>query len=175
MHGGWFPRRTVRRALAFATAALSAGVLAGAGVTQAAAASGPCDIYGTAGQQCVAAYSTTRALLANYGGSLYTVTRSSDNASTNIGLLSTGGIVNAPAQDSFCRNTLCTITAIFDQSGRGNTLRVSGGFNGQGTDALARASTVQMTIGGREAYAVDIDAGQGYRHPAPSSGVAVNG
>jgi len=167
--------RALSRVLGFATALLSAGVLAGAGATTVSAASGPCDIYGTAGQRCVAAYSTTRALLANYGGSLYQVTRSSDGTSTSIGLLSTGGVVNAAAQDSFCRNTLCSITTIFDQSGRGNDLRVSGGFNGNGTDGLARASAVPMTIGGREAYAVDIEVGQGYRHPAPSSGVAVNG
>jgi hypothetical protein len=166
--------RALWRLLGLATALLGAGVLAGAGVTPAAAASGPCDVYATAGQPCVAAYSTTRALFANYGGSLYQVTRSSDNTSTNIGLQSTGGIVNAAAQDSFCGSTVCTITTIFDQSGHGNDLHVSGGFDGNGTDGLARATAVPMTIGGHEAYAVDIEAGQGYRHPAPSSGVAVN-
>ncbi len=145
-------RRALRRVLAFASAALGAGVLTGAGATQAAAATGPCDVYGAAGQRCVAAYSTTRALFTNYAGSLYQVTRSSDNASTNIGLLSTGGIVNAATH-----------------------LRVSGGFNGQGVDSPARATAVPITIGGRRAYAIDIEPGQGYRHPAPSSGVAVNG
>jgi len=175
MHSEWFSRRAVRRVLALAAAPLGAGLLAGIGATQAAAASGPCDIYGAAGQRCVAAYSTTRALTASFGGSLYQVTRSSDNASTNIGLLSTGGIVNAAAQDTFCRNTLCTVTTIFDQSGRGSDLRVSGGFDGRGTDGTARATAVPMTIGGHEAYAVDIEPGQGYRHPAPSGGVAVNG
>src|SRR5256885_9060935 len=168
MHRERFPWRGARRLLAFAAAVLGTGVLVGAGATQAAAASGPCDIYGTAGQRCVAAYSTTRALLANYGGGLYQVTRSSDSASATIGLLSTGGIVNAAAQDSFCRNTLCTITTIFDQSGRGSDLRISGGFNGQGQDGPARATAVPMTIGGREAFAVDIEAGPGDRHPAPS-------
>src|SRR5258708_3443685 len=101
--------------------------------------------------------------------------RASDNASTTIGLLATGGIVNAAAQASFCRNTLCTVTTIFDQAGRGNDLHVSGGFDGRGTDGLARATAVPMTIGGREAFAVDIAPGQGYRHPAPSSRRAVNG
>ena len=136
-----FARRAIGRVVRLAAAVLGSVGLVGAGATQAAAASGPCDIYATAGQRCVAAYSTTRALLASYGGSLYQVARSSDGASTNIGLLSTGGIVNAATQDSFCRNTLCTITTIFDQSGRGNNLRVSGGFNGQGQDAqIGRAS-----------------------------------
>jgi hypothetical protein len=176
MHGEWFARRVFLGVLALATALLSAGAQIGMGASPAAAAtSGPCDIYGAAGQRCVGAYSSVRALFAGYGGALYQVTRSSDNASTSIGLLSTGGVVNAAAQDSFCRNTLCTITTIFDQSGHGNDLHISGGFDGRGQDSPARATAVPITIGGREAYAVDIEPGQGYRHPAPSSGVAVNG
>jgi hypothetical protein len=168
MHRHRLPRHAV--VLAAATALLGL-----APAPAAAATALPCDIYGAAGQRCVAAYSTTRALIASYGGSLYQVARSSDSASTTIGLLSAGGVVNAAAQDSFCHNTLCTITTIFDQSGRGNDLHVSGGFNGRGQDSPARATAVPMTIGGREAFAVDIEPGQGYRHPAPSGGVAVNG
>jgi non-reducing end alpha-L-arabinofuranosidase len=175
MHGKRFSRRLLVALLAVLTAGLGAGVGLGASTSPVAAASGPCDIYGAAGQRCVAAYSTTRALLSSYGGGLYQVTRSSDNASTTVGLTSTGGIVNAAAQDSFCRNTLCTISTIFDQSGGGNNLHISGGFDGRGQDGPARATAVPMTIGGREAYAVDIETGQGYRHPAPSGGVAVNG
>ena len=43
-----------------------------------ASADGPCDITGKAGNPCVAAHSTTRALYAAYDGPLYQVTRSSD-------------------------------------------------------------------------------------------------
>ena len=39
---------------------------------------GPCDIYAVAGDPCVAAHSTTRALYASYDGPLYQVLRQSD-------------------------------------------------------------------------------------------------
>ncbi|HXK04279.1 MAG TPA: arabinofuranosidase catalytic domain-containing protein, partial [Verrucomicrobiae bacterium] len=39
---------------------------------------GPCDIYAAAGNPCVAAHSTTRALYASYNGPLYQVLRQSD-------------------------------------------------------------------------------------------------
>src|ERR1700730_12189847 len=61
----------------------------------------PCDIYAAAGTHCVAAHSTTRALYAAYSGRLYQVKRASDNTTTDIGTLSTGGYANAAAQDSF--------------------------------------------------------------------------
>lgn len=71
---------------------------------------------------CVAAHSTTRALYSTYNGPLYQVRRASDNTTLNIGLLSTGGYANAAAQDTFCANTSCVITVIYDQSGKGNNL-----------------------------------------------------
>src|SRR5262249_53549385 len=80
------------------------------------ASAGPCDIYGSGGTPCVAAHSTTRALFNAYNGPLYQVRRASDNATTNIGVLTTGGFANAAAQDSFCANTTCVITIIFDQT-----------------------------------------------------------
>ena len=39
---------------------------------------GPCDIYTAAGDPCVAAHSTTRALSASYNGALYQVKRQTD-------------------------------------------------------------------------------------------------
>jgi hypothetical protein len=76
----------------------------------------PCDIYGNAGTPCVAAHSTTRALLAGYNGPLYQVKRASDNTALNIGLLAQGGYANAASQDGFCINTTCIITRIYDQT-----------------------------------------------------------
>src|SRR5919201_509003 len=84
-----------------AIAALTAAALVSMGAPPAAAASGPCDIYASAGTPCVAAHSTTRALYAAYSGPLYQVRRSSDNATTNISPLSAGGVANAATQDSF--------------------------------------------------------------------------
>jgi len=49
----------------------------------------------------VAAHSTTRALYGAYDGPLYQVRRASDNATQDIGVLSTGGNADAAAQDAF--------------------------------------------------------------------------
>jgi hypothetical protein len=59
-----------------------------------------------------------------YNGPLYQVRRASDNATTNIGLLTAGGFANAAAQDSLCANTSCVITIIFDQTTRHNDLPI---------------------------------------------------
>ena len=48
---------------------------------------GPCDIYAAAGDPCVAAHSTTRALYASYNGSLYQVLRQSDGKTLDIGVV----------------------------------------------------------------------------------------
>src|ERR1700677_2852234 len=90
-----------------------------------------CDLYAYYGTPCGAAYSMTRAMYASYDGPLYQVTRASDNTTHDIGLLAPGGDVNASEQDSFCANTTCTITEIYDQSPDGNNLTVEGpGGNG---------------------------------------------
>ena len=48
---------------------------------------GPCDIYAAAGDPCVAAHSTTRALYAAYNGPLYQVLRQSDGKTLDIGVV----------------------------------------------------------------------------------------
>src|ERR1035441_2862996 len=95
-----------------------AGALTLAGVTlmmtsPAAAApprsQGPCDIYAKAGDPCVAAHSTTRAMYASYNGPLYQVLRQSDGKTLDIGVVQpsgspypdAGGYANAAAQDAF--------------------------------------------------------------------------
>jgi hypothetical protein len=134
-----------------------------------AAASGPCDIYASGGTPCVAAHSTTRALYGAYNGPLYQVRRSSDNATQDIGVLSAGGYANAAAQDSFCVNTTCLITVIYDQSGRNNRLTQAppGTWPGPGPggwDNLADAKAAPITIGGQKAYGVYVAPGTGYRN-----------
>ena len=71
------------------------------------AAAAPCDIYAFAGTPCAAAHSTVRALYGAYGGALYAVTRASDMATLDIGVLEPGGIANASAQDAFCSGSDC--------------------------------------------------------------------
>ena len=139
----------------------------------------PCDIYGNAGTPCVAAHSTTRALFAAYNGPLYQVRRSSDGSTQDIGVLTTGDFANAAEQDSFCANTSCIITRIYDQSPRRNdlTIECAGHFKGpgqNGEDVGAPADALPVTAGGRQVYGVSISAGMGYRNDA-TSGVAVNG
>lgn len=57
-------------------------------------ATGPCDITGAAGNPCVAAHSTVRALYGHYNGPLYKITRASDGKSIDVGVLQPGGFAN---------------------------------------------------------------------------------
>jgi hypothetical protein len=168
--------RNARRALlaSAAAAALAAGALlaSGAGSPSKAATQEPCDIYAAANTPCVAAHSTTRALYAAYDGPLYQVRRASTNTTTSIYPLTTGGVANAAAQNSFCSGTTCVITQIYDQSGHGNNLTdaPAGGAAG-GPDALANATAAPIHVGGHAAYGVYIAAGDGYRDDH-TSGIA---
>ncbi|WP_282971522.1 alpha-L-arabinofuranosidase B [Actinospica acidithermotolerans] len=147
------------------------GVLLAGGVSQ-AAAQGPCDIYAAGGTPCVAAHSTTRALYAAYDGPLYQVERVSDSTTLTISPLAAGGVADAAAQDSFCAQTTCYITVIYDQSGHGNNLTQApaGGAAG-GPDNLAVATAARTTLNGQEAYGVYIAPGTGYRDDS-TSGIA---
>src|SRR6476646_5216664 len=137
---------------------------------------GPCDIYAAAGDPCVAAHSTTRALYASYNGPLYQVLRQSDGKTLDIGVvqpvasptLDAGGYANAAAQDAFCANTFCWITTIFDQSPKRNHLTQPprGGFSGPamgGFNNLPVADMAPITIMGHKAYGVFIAPGMGLR------------
>ncbi|MEN3307645.1 MAG: non-reducing end alpha-L-arabinofuranosidase, partial [Micromonosporaceae bacterium] len=169
-------RRHVRRALlvAGATVALTAATLVGIpGISQAAGPL-PCDIYASAGTPCVAAHSTTRALFAAYGGNLYQVRRASDNATTNIGLLTAGGYANAAAQDSFCANTSCVITIIYDQTSRHNDLPIEPAGTAGPANSGVPADALPVTAGGHTVYGASFSGIMGYRHTS-GSGVAVNG
>ena len=157
---------------AAATVALAFGGVVLTGGVSHAAAQGPCDIYAAGGTPCVAAHSTTRALYGSYNGPLYQVRRNSDNATSNISPLTAGGVANAAAQDSFCANTSCYITVIYDQSGRGNNLTQApaGGAAG-GPDNLAYATAAPALLGGNKVYGVFVSPGTGYRDDA-TSGIA---
>ncbi len=143
------------------------GVYVATGTAQAASsgsAARPCDIYAAGHTPCVGAYSTVRALYQNYRGPLYQVTRTSDGATTNIGVLSPGGYADAAAQNSFCLDTVCTITRIYDQSPYHNDLGVGPiGGNG-GPDAAAIANALPVIVDGHHVYGVNVQAGVGYRN-----------
>jgi hypothetical protein len=134
---------------------------------------GPCDIYAAAGNPCVAAHSSTRALYAAYNGPLYQVMRQSDGKTLDIGVVKPGdsdpgGYADAAAQDEFCANTYCWITTIYDQSGKGNHLVQAprGGFSGPamgGFNNLPVADMAPVTLMGHKVYGVFIEPGMGLR------------
>jgi hypothetical protein len=122
----------------------------------------------------VAAHSTTRALFAAYDGPLYQVQRASDGATTDIGLLSTGGYANAATQDSFCAGTSCVVTKIYDQTSRHNDLTVEGPGGAGGQDNPVPADALPVTAGGHNVYGLSFSGVMGYRDNA-TSGVATGG
>lgn len=125
-----------------------------AAIVAVVAAEGPCDILDAAGNTCVAAHSTVRALYAKYDGPLYNVTRP-DGTSANIGLLSPGGFANVSQHDEFCSKLDCVISNVFDQSGNGNHL-------GQ-RHKLVNASLHKLTVGNNiPVYGMWFDPGFGY-------------
>lgn len=135
------------------------------------AAQGPCDIYAAAGTPCVTAHSSVRALRAAYRGPLYQVKRESDGRTLDIGILPASRTADAAAQDRFCVNTLCYITRIYDQSGKGNHLYQAPpgplypGPDKGAFDASPIADMAPITIaGGRKAYGVYIMPGMGFRN-----------
>jgi hypothetical protein len=168
----------LRQALlsALATVGLILGALFALPGSAQAAGTLPCDIYGAAGTPCVAAHSTVRALFSSYNGPLYQVTRVSDGARSDIGLLSAGGYANAAAQDSFCAGTTCSISKVYDQTSRHNDLNPGpAGTAGMGADRGADAAEISVTAGGHKVYGIWISPGVGYRSNGAASGTAVNG
>ena len=147
---------------------------------------GPCDIYAAAGDPCVAAHSTTRALYAAYNGPLYQIVRQSDGKTLDIGVVQSvaspipdaGGYADAAAQDKFCANTYCWISIIYDQSPKHNDLTQAprGGFSGPamgGFNNLPVADMAPITVMGHKVYGVFIAPGMGLRQD-DAKGTAVD-
>ena len=170
----------------------AAGALVVTGITLVLASSaaaapprpqGPCDIYAKAGDPCVAAHSTTRAMYASYNGPLYQILRQSDGKTLDIGIVQShgsdpGGYADAAAQDAFCANTYCWIATIYDQSGKHNNLTQAprGAFSGPamgGFNNLPVADMAPISIMGHKVYGVFIEPGMGMREDDPK-GVAVD-
>jgi peptidoglycan hydrolase-like protein with peptidoglycan-binding domain len=76
---------------------------------------GPCDILAAAGTPCVAAHSVTRLMWSGYSGPLFQIERTSDSSTTNIGFITSTGIVNTSQISSFCMATTCNYSIIYDQ------------------------------------------------------------
>lgn len=147
---------------------------------------GPCDIYAAAGDPCVAAYSTTRALYASYNGPLYQIRRQSDGRFADIGVAQPamapvpdgGGYAEAALQDAFCAGTYCWITKLYDQSPKHNDLMQAprGGWSGPalgGMDNVPLADMAPVMVLGHEVYGVFLEPGMGLRDDDPR-GTAVD-
>jgi non-reducing end alpha-L-arabinofuranosidase len=144
---------------------------------------GPCDVYAAAGTPCVAAYSTVRAIFSEYDGPLYQVRSGSSAENTGSGGethdigMNAAGFADAAAQDAVCAGTLCTISLLYDQSGRGNHLPVAkrgrsdGGEFGDDDDFESIADEGPLTVGGHEVYSLFMDIRQGYRMTTRGDGV----
>jgi len=137
---------------------------------------GPCDIYGAANTACVAAYSMVRALSSTYDGPLYQVRRGAPNPFQNTGVggetqdigMLANGFADAAAQDAFCGNQSCTVSVLYDQSGRGNNLSVAkaGCYTGTAAedDYETSATDVRLTVGGNPVYGLFMRPHEGYRN-----------
>jgi hypothetical protein len=135
--------------------------------------SGPCDIYGAANTPCVAAHSTVRALFGSYSGKLYQVRRA-DGTTLDINTSSPGGFADGAAQDKFCSGSTCVITAVYDQSAKGNDLWYQGSTQvpGSPSSSPAKATTESLTLSGHKVYSLYINAGNSYWHDGSKSGMA---
>ena len=149
------------------------GVIGTGGATS--NAQGPCDIYRDAGQPCVAAYSTVRRLLSAYTGPLYQIRTGSSNQNTGSGGATrdigqtADGFADAAAVDAACAGTICTVSLLYDQSGRGSHLPVAkagvmfAGPMGALDDFESSATTEPLTVGGHKVYPLYMETRQGYR------------
>jgi len=84
------------------------------------------------------------------------------------------GFADSAAQDTACGNSACTISIIYDQSGKGNHLThtLAGGSAKPGADVEADAKALKVSVGGHTVYGVHIHGdpgGIGYRNNKPNS------
>jgi hypothetical protein len=129
----------------------------------------PCDIYAAEGGPCVAAHSTVRLLSTTYSGPLYQVRIGGSNSgaggtTVDIGFLA-DGFADSAAQDVACGASPCTISKIYDQSGRGNHLTFAPAGGAKKTpDNEANAKALPAAFGAHRVYGVHITPGIGYRN-----------
>jgi non-reducing end alpha-L-arabinofuranosidase len=145
-----------------------------AGTGGAASSTPPCDIYAAAGVPCVGAYSMVRVLASTYRGPLYQVRRGGPVPNYNEGgetqdIGATAyGFGNAAAQDAFCGDETCTVSVLYDQSGKGNDLRagVRSCYDGSGSPRAyeSDAKRLPLNVGGHDVYALFTQHWEGYRN-----------
>jgi len=142
----------------------SAGTGGGPGVAL------PCDVLKDGGNECVSAHSTVRVIVSGYTGPLYQLCKGTASAGpssckgTTQDINAKDGYADSTAHDMFCSGGGCTITKIYDQSGKGNHLEPAPRGGAKGTpDNPADANALKITINGHSAYGILIKSGIGYR------------
>jgi hypothetical protein len=129
----------------------------------------PCDIYADDGGPCVAAHSTIRRLSSAYTGALYQIRIGGSKSGTDGKLqdvsIGADGFADTSTQDASCGTDACTISIIYDQSGKKNDLTFAPA-GGQKTtpDYEANAKALPVSIGGHSLYGVHVVPGVGYRN-----------
>lgn len=136
------------------------GAGSGGGGGPGTAFQGPCDIYAASGTPCAAAYSTTRLMSSTYTGPLYQIRIGGSYNGTggtlkDIGPIAGGVFADGPAQDTLCGGSACTISKLYDQSGKGNDLAVAGaGCYVTTPDTESNAKGRSLTLSGHKVYAL---------------------
>ena len=135
---------------------------------------GPCDTYAAANTPCVAAYSMGRVLSKNYLGPLYQVRVGGDKLGTGGTLKDIGsiaGFADSAAHEAVCGTSTgtCTISTLYDQSGKNNDLKVApaGCYNDGSAnlpDYESDANARSYTLGGHKVYALKTKVREGYRN-----------
>jgi hypothetical protein len=130
----------------------------------------PCDILRQAGSTCVSAHSTVRVIVSDYTGPLYQLCDQAGVAGPSackghpLDVGSKDGYADVAAHEAFCSAGSCTITKIYDQSGRGNDLEPAPkGGNTSKPASAAQGSALKVAIHGQSAYGILIQPGVGYR------------
>ncbi|WP_144157262.1 arabinofuranosidase catalytic domain-containing protein [Paraburkholderia sp. BCC1885] len=119
----------------------------------------PCDAAATANTPCSAAHSVTRLLTKHYTGPLFQIQRASDNTTLNIYPYTSGnlphgsdrsliGSANVKSADSFCSNTTCSVTYIYDQIDLVAALKGGAFGNVPATLTLNADGTESLTVPG---------------------------
>jgi hypothetical protein len=142
----------------------------------------PCDIYAAAATPtpCVAAYSMIRLLNSKYTGPAYQVRKGGTwdktkgpSGGTTKDIDFVGGYGDAASQDDFCSGGTCTVSILYDQSGKGNHLKTAppgcyAGGDGAAAEAdkEAVASRRPLKVNGHNVYALQTISHDGYRNNA---------
>ncbi|HEY5958141.1 MAG TPA: arabinofuranosidase catalytic domain-containing protein, partial [Polyangiaceae bacterium] len=143
-----------------------------------ASITGPCDIYAAASPAtpCIAAYSVTRRINSKYTGPLYSVRKggtATGTGGTVTEITATAdGFADGAAHDAACGTSGCTFAVLFDQSGKGNDLKVApaGCYEGTAKEADYESNALKksITISGHKVYALYTTPHEGYRNNAGS-------